>query len=239
MNSWWIGLIHLSVAPWLPKLAWLSVRKRSDCVWRSQNCGTCLKAKPQGLTKKCVDCRIYIRQIQWISTFLILITTSILIFQQRTGFDLLASLLLLDFLLLVSWTDLWTGIIPNCLTLGGWFSFLVFRIFEHTQPFWQYFMAGLSIGIGLALIAWLTRGMGLGDAKLMAVAGWVIGWPHIFTAFWLSTVSCMIYVIYRWLTEKSLSRLDKIPFAPHLAMGLFVADVWGEMGWSWYLSWFF
>lgn len=236
MNSWWIGLIHLLVAPWLPKLAWWSVRHRSESVWRSQNCKICGQAKPQGLTKKCVDCRIYIRRIQWISTFLILITTQLLIFQQRTGLDLFASLLLLDFLLIASWTDLWTGLIPNCLTWGGWILFLVFRIFEHTQPFWQYLMAGLSIGTGLAMIAWLTRGLGLGDAKLMAVAGWIIGWPHIFTAFWLATLSCIIYVSYRRLVGNSLVRSEKIPFAPHLAIGLFVTDVWGEVGWEWYIS---
>lgn len=238
MNNWWIGLVHLLTAPLLPWFAWWAVRSRSDYVWRSRSCSTCRFAKPRGLTKKCAECRIYIKRVQWISIFSILITTHLLIFQQKSGFDLVASLLLLDFLLIVSLTDLWTGMIPNCLTLGGWFFFLVFRIFEHSQPFWHYFLAGLSIGSGLAMIAWLTRGMGLGDAKLMAVAGWIIGWPHIFTAFWLATVSCIIYFTYRRLVGKSLTKREKIPFAPHLAIGLFVADTWGQVGLEWYMTWF-
>jgi leader peptidase (prepilin peptidase)/N-methyltransferase len=88
---------------------------------------------------------------------------------------------------------------------------------------------GLLIGaVPLGLLALLIpRGMGMGDAKLMAFAGVILGLkvlPALFLGFFLGTVSVIIPVITGRKGWK-----DKIPFGPFLVLGCWISIFAG--GW--------
>ena len=78
-------------------------------------------------------------------------------------------------------------------------------------------------GSSVFLIAIITKGMGIGDAKLVGLGGLMVGIPDILLAFWLATISGTIYIVYRWMIGRKIQRKDPIPFGPHLALGIALA----------------
>ncbi|MEG2721027.1 MAG: A24 family peptidase, partial [Oscillospiraceae bacterium] len=86
-------------------------------------------------------------------------------------------------------------------------------------------------------IGYLTGGMGGGDVKLMAAAGFLLGWKNVLLALILGGV---VGVIFLGIT-KTLKKGDmkkEVPFGPHLAVGIFVAMFFGNNMLNWYMSFF-
>lgn len=90
------------------------------------------------------------------------------------------------------------------------------------------------VSIFLLLIGMLYKGgMGGGDIKLMAAAGFLLGWQNIILAL---MAGALIGVIYLGIT-RSLKKGDMkkaVPFGPHLAAGIFVAMYFGTPVLNWY-----
>ncbi len=100
-------------------------------------------------------------------------------------------------------------------------------------------ISGLGSGIGAAAFFWaivaISRGrwLGLGDVKLVAFMGLVLGWPRILpalvAAFWVGAIAGAVLLLTRRKHLKS-----PIPFGPSLAFGTiavmlfgtFVSDQW-------------
>ncbi|MEG1846122.1 MAG: prepilin peptidase [Oscillospiraceae bacterium] len=93
------------------------------------------------------------------------------------------------------------------------------------------------VSVILLLIGYLTGGMGGGDVKLMAAAGFLLGWKNVLLALILGGV---VGVIFLGIT-KTLKKGDmkkEVPFGPHLAVGIFVAMFFGNNMLNWYMSFF-
>ena len=78
--------------------------------------------------------------------------------------------------------------------------------------------------------------MGGGDVKLMAVAGLLIGWQNIIIAFFLG---CIIGSIIHLIRMRVSDAENVLAMGPYLAVGLFIAAMWGQNMISWYTNMMF
>ena len=150
----------------------------------------------------------------------------------------LAALLLLIlsiFFIIIFFIDLQHFIIPNVLT----FPLMVIGFLKSFDPnlnqtIFPNYINSLIGGLFGYSIIWLIiffykkvrkkEGMGLGDAKLMAVIGFWFGWISIpFTIFISSTVALILVVPS--LINRSRKMSSEIPFGPYIIIGcvLYVA----------------
>jgi prepilin signal peptidase PulO-like enzyme (type II secretory pathway) len=104
-------------------------------------------------------------------------------------------------------------------------------------PALRQFLAGIALALPFFLI-WLVsqgRWMGLGDAKLALVVGWLLGFWNgltgIMLAFWIGAAVSLLLLSGFWLIARmqgssqasGLSMKSEIPFAPFIIFGAFIA----------------
>ncbi len=98
---------------------------------------------------------------------------------------------------------------------------------------------GGATGLGLfSLVAIIARGgMGLGDVKMAALIGIVVGFPLIFVALFLAVVGGGA-VAAALMVVKARSGKQSIPFGPFLALGAMATLLWGSHILNWYRGFF-
>ena len=118
--------------------------------------------------------------------------------------------------------------IPNIIVYPAIVFALVAAIFFPKPPLSQRLLGGL-LGFGLLfLLAYLYPvGMGMGDVKLMAFVGLVVGFPHILLALFLSFVlgGLISGILF---AARRIGRRDPIAFAPFIALGTITTLFYGE-----------
>ena len=94
---------------------------------------------------------------------------------------------------------------------------------------------GGAVGLALLLLIVLVYpgGMGLGDVKLAALIGLVVGFPLVLLALFLSFVLGGAVGAAALLARRAGMK-DALPFAPFLAAGAMVALLYGEEILRWY-----
>lgn len=138
------------------------------------------------------------------------------------------SMIFLAIFLMISLSDQWFGLIPNRITYPTCLFLFVVRWFVYLKSPFYHYLAMVFGGLSLFLLVLLTRGMGMGDVKLFALGGLVVGWPEIWLAFWIATWSGTIYILYRYLVGRPLGRNTPFPFGPHLCMGIYCTYLWSD-----------
>jgi prepilin signal peptidase PulO-like enzyme (type II secretory pathway) len=94
-----------------------------------------------------------------------------------------------------------------------------------TMPSPDQLYAGPLLALPFALIWLLSRGklMGLGDAKLILVIGWMLGVSagiaSLIIAFWTGAVFGIVMMIFG---KMNIKMKTEIPFAPFLILGAFL-----------------
>lgn len=127
---------------------------------------------------------------------------------------------------IVTVSDLRFRRIPNKVLLAFLPVLVVLRLMFPLGPIWNHLL-GACFGLGaLMMIAWLTRGIGMGDVKLFALLGWTVGLPYVIAAFVLAFVMGSLAGGILWATGR-LSAQPSIPFAPYLAAGTLAAFGYG------------
>jgi leader peptidase (prepilin peptidase)/N-methyltransferase len=98
-------------------------------------------------------------------------------------------------------------------------------------------LAGGLVGFGLLLsIAILSRGgMGMGDVKLAAFVGLIVGFPEIVLALFIAFVGGGVIVGVLWGMGK-VGRKDPIAFGPFLGLGGVVTLIYGEPILLWWIE---
>jgi leader peptidase (prepilin peptidase)/N-methyltransferase len=150
-------------------------------------------------------------------------------------------LVIFALLVVIVFYDLRHKIIPDnlALTLGilaflGLFCFnldgalgLPF-VYLHLPSLTQ-FLSGFFIAAPFAFF-WLVssgRWMGLGDAKLAISCGWLLGFAQalsgVVIAFWIGAAVGILLVIF----SKKYKIRSEVPFAPFLALGIFLVFIFG------------
>jgi leader peptidase (prepilin peptidase)/N-methyltransferase len=144
------------------------------------------------------------------------------------GLTLTALLLLIlsVFFIIIFFIDLKHFIIPNELT----FPLMIIGFFKSFDPnlnqtIFPNYINSLIGGVFGYLIIWLIiffykkvrkkEGMGLGDAKLLAVVGFWFGWFSIPFTIFMSSVVALIFVVPS-LINKSRKMSSQIPFGPYI-----------------------
>lgn len=139
-------------------------------------------------------------------------------------------LILLFFVLYIaSWMDLALGIIPDschvALMLLGAVS--AFRSNVLQIHFNDQLLGFLIVSVPMLLIHLLLYGFGFGDVKLMAAAGFLLGWKLILIAFGLACILCSVIYLPR-LLRRRIPRDSRIPFAPYLSFGILISFIFGN-----------
>ena len=158
------------------------------------------------LKSKCRFCKKLINSQYFIVELITAISfVSIYYFFGLTLAALLLSILSI-FFIIIFFIDLKHFIIPNELT----FPLMIMGFFKSFDP---------------NLIIWLIiffykkvrkkEGMGLGDAKLLAVVGFWFGWFSIPFTIFMSSVVALIFVLPS-LINKSRKMSSQIPFGPYI-----------------------
>jgi leader peptidase (prepilin peptidase)/N-methyltransferase len=145
--------------------------------------------------------------------------------------QLIAACLLVWFLIVITWIDLDTYLIPDQLSLTLLWLGLFFSLFE--------FSVSPAVAIIGSLVGYLSlwllfhvfklftgkEGMGYGDFKLLAAGGAWLGFEPLIVVLFVSSVSGLTIALIQLIMRKGQ---QKIPFGPYLSIGIFVAYVWGD-----------
>ena len=103
-------------------------------------------------------------------------------------------------------------------------------LFGIRSNIWLNHFSGAFFGLFfLGAIVFLSRGkgMGMGDVKLAAAAGFLLGWPDIvigiFLAFIIGAIFSIILMVRR---EKGMKSI--VPFGPFIALGILLVIFFGD-----------
>lgn len=130
--------------------------------------------------------------------------------------------------------DVRTRRIPNALVYPGIVAGLVLAFVQPLAPWWSHVASGLVAGLAIGGLALVSGGMGMGDAKLAALIGLLLGWPAtligLFAAFALGAAVGVLLI-----GAGVIGRRDPVPFAPALTAGAVVGLLAGAplAHWLW------
>lgn len=139
-------------------------------------------------------------------------------------------------LIIISFIDFANRIIPNSLVAAILFldipAFFLSRSFLWPERAVGFFAASVPL-LAAALIS--KGGMGLGDVKLMAAAGALLGYKLTFLSLF---AACMIGSVYGIATapKKKNALKNAIPFGPFLSVSMFLSLLMGNTVIGWYVS---
>ena len=143
--------------------------------------------------------------------------------------------MLFSMLLVGSVIDWREFIIPNGINLVI-FLLGVVRLVTDLQNWSLYLVGMLGVSLVFLLLHILTggNGLGMGDVKLVAGAGLLLGWPNMILAVLVGSLSGAI--IHSVRMKNGAGR--KLAFGPYLAAGIWFAALVGEPLINAYLSLF-
>lgn len=154
---------------------------------------------------------------------------------------ILAPYLLMTFALVaVTFIDLEHQIIPDVITLGGLALFLLLALLGDFVPRIDWpigsrdALIGAAFGAGvigaiMAVYYLVTRneGMGMGDLKLLAMTGALVGWRGVFLTLTLGSMAGTLLALPMMLLGRA-DRKTAIPFGPFLALGVYITLLFGR-----------
>jgi leader peptidase (prepilin peptidase) / N-methyltransferase len=141
--------------------------------------------------------------------------------------ELFVSLTLISMFIIIIVSDIHYMIIPDKILI--WFAgiFLFERIFIPLTPWWDSLLGAVTGFALLFTIALVSKGgMGMGDVKVYALLGFVLGLKLVLISFFLSTLFGAVIGGFALLI-KMVKRQQPIPFGPFIAAGTLTAYYWG------------
>jgi leader peptidase (prepilin peptidase)/N-methyltransferase len=101
--------------------------------------------------------------------------------------------------------------------------------------------------LGAGVILWIIRiaaqkllkkeALGLGDVKLLAMAGSLFGLFNVLLGLFIGSLLGSVSG-FLLMAVKKLNQQKQIPFGPFLCLGIIIAVIWGEQMLDWYLGFF-
>jgi len=144
-------------------------------------------------------------------------------------------------LICVAFIDFDLKIIPNGLVLAGLLSSIalfVYNLFYTVSIYgdstWYNPLIGMAGGAGFLLLVAVAGSlvfksddaMGMGDIKLLAVVGLFLGWRLTIVAIFLAVILAASTSLVLMLIKK-LNSKSTVAFGPFIALGTFIAMVYG------------
>ena len=184
------------------------------------------------LKGKCRKCGNKISSQYFLVEFISAISFIIVYHLYGISITTLLLIILSIFFIIIFFIDLKHFIIPNELTFPLMLIGFV-KSFEPNlnQTIFPNYINSLIGGVFGYLIIWLIiffykkvrnkEGMGLGDAKLMAVVGFWFGWASIPFTIFISSFVALIFSIPS-LIKKNKNMSTQIPFGPYIIIGCII-----------------
>ena len=184
------------------------------------------------LKGKCRNCGNKISSQYFLVEFISAISFIIVYHLYGISITTLLLIILSIFFIIIFFIDLKHFIIPNELTFPLMLIGFV-KSFEPNlnQTIFPNYINSLIGGVFGYLIIWLIiffykkvrnkEGMGLGDAKLMAVVGFWFGWASIPFTIFISSFVALIFSIPS-LIKKNKNMSTQIPFGPYIIIGCII-----------------
>jgi leader peptidase (prepilin peptidase)/N-methyltransferase len=150
--------------------------------------------------------------------------------------ELFVSLSFISLCVIVSVSDIVYQRIPNAVLLFFLPLLIILRSLSHPEPWTSYLIGGIAGFLILFLIAMIKPGaMGMGDVKLLALLGFVVGWQGLLVTLFLASLLGLLIAVVLMLTGK-VKWKGSIPFGPSLCAGAIAAYFWGHTILVTYLS---
>ena len=184
------------------------------------------------LKGKCRNCSNKISSQYFLVEFISAISFVIIYHLYGISITTLLLIILSIFFIIIFFIDLKHFIIPNELTFPLMFIGFV-KSFEPNlnQTIFPNYINSLIGGVFGYLIIWLIiffykkvrnkEGMGLGDAKLMAVVGFWFGWVSIPFTIFISSFVALFFTVPS-LLKKTRDMATQIPFGPYIIIGCII-----------------
>ncbi|MCB2286433.1 prepilin peptidase [Clostridium algidicarnis] len=153
---------------------------------------------------------------------------------------LIKYIILWCFLIVISIIDIKFQDVYAVTTIPGIIIGVIIATIENViyfTPFWNYLLGGAIAGGVIALIVYITGGMGKGDIEIAALCGVFIGWKYsiimIFLSFIIGAIIGVILII-----SKKRSRKDYIAFGPFIALSALFTVFYGSHILNYYVGLF-
>lgn len=132
---------------------------------------------------------------------------------------------LFSLLMVLSVIDWRTFEIPNGLNLAIFILGLV-QLAADREHWLTYLIGMASVSLVFLLLWFVTggAGIGMGDVKLMAAAGLLLGWPRILLSVIVGSVAGSVIHLIRM--KRGAGR--KLAFGPYLAAGIWFSALFGQ-----------
>ena len=127
-------------------------------------------------------------------------------------------------LLWITVIDLRERRIPNVL-VGALFLLALARVGIYGAPGVRTSLIGMVIGSLPFFVAAFAGVLGMGDAKLTAAMGALLGWPAVLPALFCGILTGGL-VSGLLLLSRRIERKERIPYGPFLALGGIVGIFW-------------
>lgn len=126
--------------------------------------------------------------------------------------------------------------ILNVLTYPGIAAAVVAGLLLPGGPAWTVVLGGVLGGGALLVLALASpRGMGMGDVKLAALLGFLLGYPIVLIGLFLAFVLGGL-ISMSLLAAGRVGRKDTVAFGPYLALGGILAMLYGHELLGWWLA---
>jgi leader peptidase (prepilin peptidase)/N-methyltransferase len=139
-------------------------------------------------------------------------------------------------LLVISLIDFDTMEIPNglnfTLAVFGLLSIIVFPDIWIFDRIIGLFIVSLPL---LIIVLLIPGSFGGGDLKLLAAAGFLLGWQQLLVGFFVGLLLGGGYGIFALVTRRKGMK-EHFPFGPALCTGITIALIWGRPMLDWYLG---
>ncbi|PYP86607.1 MAG: prepilin peptidase [Blastocatellia bacterium AA13] len=213
---------------------------------------------------RCRSCRVHISFIYPAVEAMVGIVYLLLYLLDGLTLAFLGDVVFVSLILPLVFIDYRHKILPNVITYPGFIVLLALRVLaplpvplnatEHiasamiSSPIWTHRLLGALLGAlagggSLWLVGWLylvirkVEGMGLGDAKMMAMVGAFLGWELTFLTIFVASLMGSIVGVLAMLVRGESLRME-IPFGVFLGPSAIIALLAGRELIGWYASLF-
>ncbi len=129
--------------------------------------------------------------------------------------------------------DLWRRSVSNWISVSALVAGIVWQLSQGGWAGLWTALAGALIGFSVFLVFYLFGGMGGGDVKLMAGFGALLGAGRLLeAALWTAAIGGLLAMaVLMWHTLRqrmgrgSTKRLEAIPYAPAITLGVWLSLV--------------
>lgn len=140
--------------------------------------------------------------------------------------------LLTSVLIVISLIDFQTMEIPFSANVCIFVLGVVNLCMDYTN--WKLYVIGFFAVSVFLYILWLVSGgraIGGGDVKLMAAAGFLLGWKRIVFAL---IAGCILGSVIHIIRMKVAKADRTLAMGPYLSMGIYLSILFADIFWAWY-----